>query len=203
MAFISTGLLLCSMPKPWQRCPLPIIHSLPIPERGWAGWLPSTLALGLEETMCWNAKRWKRSWGCEAPNRCIPWGDNGVKSHLARKHMQDLRRKAGAGVCLPRTELTEGQGNHFRNLKVEATTLKTHKDLPPTITIRLLPFLCTSYLTSSEKNELLCPRQGFVITNIKSIFLFLLLHRSLCLVIWGGREPVRLYCIKTWQHFKR
>lgn len=106
MAFISTGLLLCSMPKPWQRCPLPIIHSLPIPERGLAGWLPSTLAQGLEATMCCDRKRWKRSWGWEAPNRCIPWGDNGARSHLARKHMQDLRRGLGLGqgsACLGRS----------------------------------------------------------------------------------------------------
>lgn len=33
-----------------------------------------------------------------------------MKSHLARKHMQDLRREAWAGVCLPRTELREERG---------------------------------------------------------------------------------------------
>lgn len=36
-----------------------------------------------------------------------------MKSHLARKHMQDLRREAWAGVCPPRAELKEGQGNPF------------------------------------------------------------------------------------------
>lgn len=75
-------------------------------------------------------KKWKQSWGCEAPNRCIPWGDNGAKSHLARKHMQDLRREAGAEVCLPRPELREWQGNPFRNFKVEVATLRTQRPTP-------------------------------------------------------------------------
>lgn len=191
MAFISTGLLLCSMPKPWQRYPLPIIHSLPIPERVRAGWLPSTLAPGVEETMCCDMKRWKQSWGCKAPNRCIPWGDNGAKSHLARKHMQVLRREAWAGVCLPSTELREGQGIPFRNLKVCSLNTKTN---PLTLTVRPLHIPCVPLFNQLWKDEL-WSSSSLWITNRKRIFknlLILMLHHSLCLVIWEGREAVRL-----------
>lgn len=62
--------------------------------------------------------------------------------------MQALRRKAGAGVCLPRTELKERQGNPFGNLKVEVATLKTHKNLS-SLTLRQPP--CVLPIPSSEK----------------------------------------------------
>ena len=166
MTFISTGLLLRSMPKPWQRCPLPIIHSLPIPERGRAGWLPSTLAQGLEETMCWDTKRWKRGWGREAPNRCIPWGDNGAKSYFATEHMQDLRREAWAGVCLPRMHWGSGRGSPSKSQSWSCSSKNTQRSNPSHITCKttLSPTLsplspppgphavCASVpLTSSEK----------------------------------------------------
>ena len=168
MAFISTGLPLCSMPKPWQRCPLPIIHSLPIPERGRAGWLPSTLAPGLEETMCWAAKRWKQSWGFEAPNRCIPWGDNGAKSHLARKHMQDLWREAGAerSSCLG-LSWGRGRGTPSETSKLKLLLLRAHKDLPHNPTSKTSPPRVHSFSNQLRKDEHLCP-QSFEIASINS-----------------------------------
>lgn len=71
-----------------------------------------------------------------------------MKRHLARKHMQNLRREAWAGVCLARAELREGQGNPFGNHKVEVASLKTHKDLPPNPNYKTSSLLAHKYFLS-------------------------------------------------------